>query len=205
MIGLCGAHRTGKTTLAREYSQATDIPFVQTSASEVFKAMGFDPKQDYEFKIRMLIQNQILDASEALWRTYSGEFITDRTPIDMLAYTMADIQRENLDKDDEKIFLEYQKRCIEVTNRQFSTLTVIQPGIKLVEAEGKAPANEAYIEHINTLIVGMVNDSRIKCSKFIMSRATTDLTRRMTVVDELLNRVWDRHQEVIQSGAVSLH
>lgn len=204
-IGLAGSHRTGKTTLAQEYSEKMGVPFVQTSASEVFKMMGFDPKADYDFKVRMLIQNEILDASEKLWRAQKGDFITDRTPIDMLAYTIADIQRENLDKDDEKIFMDYQRSCIDVLNRQFSMLVVIQPGIKLVEAEGKAPANEAYIEHINTLVVGIVNDARIGCSKFIMSRKTTDLRRRLDVLDQAVERMWGRHESQVGVGNHVFH
>jgi len=188
-----------------EYSQRVGIPFVRTGSSEVFKAMGFDPKADYDFKIRMLIQNEILDAADKLWRAHTSEFITDRTPIDMLAYTMADIQRENLNKDDEAIFLAYQRKCIEVINRQFSILIGIQPGIKLVDAEGKAPINEAYIEHINALVVGLISDGRIKCSKFVMSRATTTIEGRLSVMDQAIERMWGRHQDQFVSGNHAVH
>lgn len=205
MIGLCGAHRTGKTTLAQEYSRGASIPFVRTSTSEVFKALGFDPKMDYDFKIRMFIQNKILDAAEALWSQYEGEWITDRTPIDMLAYTMADVQRENLDTDDEKLFESYHKRCIESSNKHFSMLIAVQPGIPMVETEGKAPSNIGYVEHINSLVLGLVHDSRVKTSRFLMSRATLDLNERCAAVDSAMDRMWDRHQNAINSGNITIH
>lgn len=205
MIGLCGAHRTGKTTLAKEYSRWVGIPFVETSTSQVFEALGFDPKVDYDFKIRMMIQNKILDAAEALWRKYPVEFITDRTPLDMLAYTMADVQRQNLDKDDEKLFMDYMKRCIESANRYFALLIVVQPGIPLVEAKGKAPNNIAYIEHLNTLIAGLLNDRRIETGRFIFNRETTDLDKRCDLINKALGRVYDRADKLISSGKHEIH
>ena len=60
MIGLTGAHRTGKTTLAKEYGIANDIPVVLTSASKVFHDMGLSPQEDYPIDIRMTIQENIL-------------------------------------------------------------------------------------------------------------------------------------------------
>lgn len=202
MIGLAGAHRTGKSTLAQEYSLLAGIPFVQTSTSEVFKEMGFDPKLDYGFKIRMMIQNKILDVGNALWSKYKGAFITDRTPVDMLAYTMADVQRENLDKDDEKLFMEYQARCFELTNRHFGALFVIQPGIQLVDAEGKAPINEAYIEHINTLAIGIANDQRLKINRYILNRSVLDLHKRCETVDRIIHRFYEESIEKrLRTGA----
>ena len=205
MIGLCGAHRTGKTTLAEEYAQLARIPFVRTSTSEVFRALGFDPKVDYDFKIRMMIQNGILDAAEALWKQYTGEFVTDRTPIDMLAYTMADVQRQNLDKDDEALFIEYMNRCIASANKYFALLVAVQPGIPLVEAEVKAPNNMAYIEHINSLVLGLVTDGRMKSGRFIINRKTTDLTSRCDVIDNAMNRVHERHKTQLESGRHAVH
>lgn len=205
MIGLCGSHRVGKTTLAKEYAKGASIPFVETNVGDIFKTMGFDPKMDYGFKIRMIIQNKILDVSEKLWGKYEGEFITDRTPIDMLAYTMADVQRENLDKDDESIFMEYMDRCLNSASRHFSLLVVVQPGIPLIEAEGKAPNNIAYIEHINSLIIGSVTDQRIICGRFILNRKSTGLTERCELVDKAMNRMFESHAKEASIGNYSLH
>lgn len=178
------------------------IPFVQTSTSEVFKELGFDPKIDYPFKLRMMIQNKILDVGNALWSKYKGAFITDRTPVDMLAYTMADVQRENLDKDDEKLFMEYQARCFELTNRHFGALFVIQPGIQLVDEEGKAPINEAYIEHINTLAIGIANDQRLNINRYILNRSVLDLQKRCETIDRIIHRFYEESIEKrLRTGA----
>ena len=196
MIGLCGAHRTGKTSLARAFTSTNVIPFVQTDVSGVFKALGFDPKEDYDFKVRMFIQNRILDATESIYKSGGAQFITDRTPLDMLAYTMADIQRANLDSDDIAMFEDYMERCFEVTNRFFATLIVVQPGIPLVEAEGKAPLNKAYIEHINTLVMGLIVDERMRATRHFIPRNMIDMRLRVNCVNNVLATVTGRFERV---------
>ena len=106
---LCGAHRTGKTTLAKAFSNYSGMPFVQTGASHVFADMGLDPKVDYPLEVRLDIQKRILESFEKQCSSVKTKhFITDRTPIDFMAYMMADIQRENvrgqLEKDIERYF-----------------------------------------------------------------------------------------------------
>ena len=91
-IGLCGSHRTGKTTLAEAVSKKTGIPFVRTSTSEVFRRAGLDPAASLDFNKRLWIQNETLEAAKGVWEAAGKSFITDRTPVDMMAYTLGDIQ-----------------------------------------------------------------------------------------------------------------
>jgi predicted ATPase len=193
MIGLTGAHRTGKTTLARAFSKSYSVPLLETSTSAVFKELGFDPKADYDFKVRLFIQNRILDVAESLYRSEGGVFITDRTPLDMLAYTMADVQRANLDRDDVTMFMDYMNRCIDVTNHHFASLMIVQPGIALVEEDGKAPANPAYIEHINSLIMGLMADGRIKSRKHFIGRRVIGLEERVNCVKQAVESNLNKH------------
>lgn len=192
MIGLIGAHRTGKTTLARAFSEETGITFAETSSSAVFKELGFDPQKDYDFKVRLFIQNRILDAAEAVYKASGVHYITDRTPLDMLAYTMADIQRSNLDTDDSAMFVDYLERCFEVTNRHFASLIVIQPGIPLVDDKDKAPCNMAYMEHINSLAMGLVVDKRNNTGRHFIPKWMINHDERMAAVRNSVDAVYDR-------------
>jgi len=49
-LGLCGAHRTGKTTLAIAISSLLNIPFVRTTTSQVFAQLGLDPAEPMDFQ-----------------------------------------------------------------------------------------------------------------------------------------------------------
>jgi AAA domain len=179
-IGLCGSHRTGKTTLAEAISQKTRMPFLRTVTSEVFQQCGLDPSSPMDFKKRLWIQHKILDAAEKIWQAEETQFITDRTPVDMMAYTLADIQGTTEVNFDE---LEgYLARCIDVTNAFFALLVLVQPGIPLMHEEGKAALNEGYLEHLNYMILGLCNDDRVRGTFVYLHRAMTSLDDRVNTV-----------------------
>jgi hypothetical protein len=183
-IGLCGAHRTGKTTLAMELAKVTGAQFVRTRVSEIFKESGLHPAQPMDFATRLNIQFRLLDACESDWQAAGNNFITDRTPVDLMAYTLGDIQGETRVSYPE--FEHYIERCFDVTNRFFDTLVILQPGIPLTEAEGKAALNKAYIEHINSLVIGLCNDERLNCRVRRISRNVTELSERIKQVVAML-------------------
>ena len=109
--------------------------------------------------------------------------ITDRTPLDMLAYTMAEAIGEKVSTADQQRFKNYTNDCFNVTNRWFSAIIVVQPGITLVPEEGKAALNDAYIEHLNSLIIGLCCDERLKVPHFYIPRWRTTLEDRISSVD----------------------
>jgi hypothetical protein len=185
-IGLCGSHRTGKTTLAEAVSQRTGIPFVRTGTSEVFRECGLDPSAPLDFKKRLWIQNEILDAAERVWNAGQGRFITDRTPLDMAAYTLADIQGAT--EIDLAGLEKYLDRCFKATNRFFELLVLIQPGIPLVHEEGKAALSEGYLEHLNYLILGLCRDERIKSRLLCLPRNTTGMDDRVNLILNALDK-----------------
>lgn len=176
-IGLCGAHRVGKTTLAQAVSHATDIPFLKTHTSQLFKKQGLDPAKRMPFKTRLSIQQNILSAAVEVWSRANGRFISDRTPLDMAAYTLADVQGTTILN--AKALAQYLDDCIQQTNRFFSTLIIIPPGIPLVQEPGKAALHEAYIEHLHTLVVGLCHDPRISAKVHQLTRNVLSLEDRV--------------------------
>ncbi len=155
-IGIAGAHRTGKTTLAKKFAEETGMYFLKTSASATFERLGRSPKLDYDFETRLEIQSEILSDMMAAYAKAPKVFIADRTPIDLMAYTIADVQRETIKNEKVDFILRnYLETCIEVTTKYFNGIVVLQPGIPVVEENGKAPGNYGYIAHINYLVVGI--------------------------------------------------
>src|SRR3569832_345872 len=81
LIGLCGAHRTGKTSLAKAYAKKHGIAFMETSVSAIFKELGLDPAASFDFKTRLDIQEVILerlDAKYSMWRQSALRSLTAR-------------------------------------------------------------------------------------------------------------------------------
>ncbi|MEW6520901.1 MAG: AAA family ATPase [Thermodesulfobacteriota bacterium] len=179
-IGLCGSHRTGKTTLARELASRTGMEFLLTTTSEVFAQNGLDPAAAMDFHTRLWIQHKVVEAAETVWQGARGPFISDRTPLDMMAYTLADIQGDTaLDFAELESYLDH---CFSVTNRFFAELVVIQPAIPLVHEQGKAALNRSYMEHLNVLVKGLCCDERLHCRFSLINRATVALEERVAEV-----------------------
>lgn len=184
-IGICGGHRTGKTTLARDTAQQLHIPFIQTSTSAVFQQHGLDPAAAMDFETRLWIQDKIIQAAQTSWQPHDNAFITDRTPIDFMAYTLADIQGktdvnfESLEK--------YLNQCFELTNNTFQYLFIVQPAIPLVYEIGKAALNKAYIEHLNTVILGLCHDERLNIPVSIIPRNVMDIQERIIWITSHIN------------------
>jgi len=181
-IGLAGSHRTGKTTLARIYAERYELPFVETNVSDAFKSMGYDPKEDYDFTTRLYIQGMLLDHMDTVFDDAPDVFIADRTPIDLMLYTMSEVTRYTVDVTLSDAYKRYIRHCYEMANDYFSMMVLVQPGIRIVEDEGKAPANEAYMEHLNALTKGLLLDSRLEAKVLALPASMTDIADRVSAV-----------------------
>jgi hypothetical protein len=199
---LCGAQRTGKSTLAKLFAKREEYEFIEITTSQVFVDLKLDPKADYPFEKRIFIQRKILEAANKLYCSAGGLFISDRTPIDMLAYTFADVTRQNVNGALEKEIEAYTNDCFEVLNRHFALLMLVQPGIPLIEEIGKAPATPAYMEHINYLVFGLMISERTHAKHYYIPRSMLDLEERFAALCNSNNKVLDNHDIAVASGNV---
>lgn len=195
MIGISGAHRTGKTTLAQAFAERYEIPFVKTSASEIFRIINRDPAKDYPLEERIGIQEALLFAFERQYASAEAQskvWISDRTPIDLASYLLADVSRESASNPEiAEMVNTYVRRCIQRTNQWFSTILLLQPGIELVPQEGKAPCCPAYIEHLNFLQSGILLDDSVSPAKFKIPRHYTNLEDRIDCVHNSIEKSID--------------
>lgn len=191
LLGLAGSHRVGKTSLAEEVSAKRKCNFLATSVSQVFYDLGFDPADSYDFRTRLTIQEAVLEHVDAKYAAapVGALSICDRTPLDMLAYTLAEAYGDRVSDADQDRLERYTQKCLEVTNKRFALLLVVQPGIPLVAGSGKAVLNKAYIEQLNCLILGLTVDDRVATSVFRIPRYMTDMEERVDAVNYAVGRV----------------
>ena len=190
--GLTGAHRVGKSTLAKAFCEKHKWTFLETSASAIFKELGYDPAVTYDFDTRLTIQEEILARFDKQYGASLAAALTDRTPLDMIAYTLGDVQGLTLQGDQEKRLQRYVDDCFDVMNKRFALVLVVQPGIPLVAAEGKAAMSEGYIEHLNHLVMGITVAERMKVPHFYLPRHMTAMNERVAAVEYAINRVRGR-------------
>jgi predicted ATPase len=206
MIGLCGSHRTGKTSLAKAYAEKHGILFLETPTTAIFKELGIDPAAPMDFATRMLAQETIIECFDQQYAAVAGKaVITDRTPVDTLGYMLGDISGATVAPQDEERLARYVQRCYDVLNRRFSALMLVQPGIEVVPAPGKASLSKAYIEHLNSLMLGLQCDQRVKVPHFYLPREVVDMTERIMRLENVVGRagaihVQDRQQHQAAGG-----
>jgi hypothetical protein len=156
-IGLCGAHGTGKTTLAIALSQSLGIPYVSIDASSVFLQHGFHPSDKFDIRARLFLQQKILENAESIWFDVDEpSFICDRTPLDMAAYLLADVGNGELDQRTQDEIMDYLQDCFNVTIQCFDKIVLTPPAIPFVEREYKAAINQPLIFKLHTQLLGLL-------------------------------------------------
>lgn len=182
-IGLTGAHRTGKTTVCKLISDANGFPFLKSSTTEVAKTMGIDLSKPISLKRRCEFQTAVLNVFSTVYEKMGrGIFVCDRTPLDLAAYLLADVPTELNDPATSEFISDYVAKCIEVTNRHFATVALVQPAIAYVEEPGKPLPSSAYQEKIAALIAGLCADERLHVRVCRIPKATTDIRERVNFV-----------------------
>lgn len=206
MLGLSGAHRTGKSTLAKEFAAKHNWKFTPTSVSKIFADLGHSPSEKFDFETRLTIQEQVLIRLNRFYSENQGSnVITDRTPIDLMAYTLAEAVGDSVHESLIPRLKRYIEDCYATTNRHFGSIVLVQPGIPLVSEDGKAVANEAYIEHLNTLIIGLCVDGRLKVPHFYIPRNRLDMSERIASLNFAQQRAFDNVVLARNSESCVLH
>ena len=114
----------------------------------------------------------------------------DRTPIDLAAYMLADVSRQEISPYTDREVAAYVESCLIVANSYFSGVVVIQPGIPIVEDLSKAPASFSYMEHINALCLGLVSSPLLKRTQaFSISRYCTELDDRCECIINIASQL----------------
>ncbi len=188
IICLSGAHRTGKTTLAAALAKAIELEYFDTDISGAQKRLGFDSsKQDYTFEERIAIQeglydyfSDLLNASAKVAAEHKCTIIMDRSPLDLIGYTLSLAQASTLTEAQSDWLNGYIERCQNLTSHFVDVVVGIQPGIPLDPSKlSSAPSNVGYIEHINHILMGAIATHRGNTSCYVMPRNITDPTARL--------------------------
>lgn len=184
-IAICGAHRTGKTTLARAAAEVIGASFVPTSFSSVFRERGVNVQAGMSVDERLEIQEALLARARVIYRQALAPFITDRSPIDLLAYTLAEVGK-SLTAAQEARVSAYADACFDLAGEHFTTLVLVQPGIPLVADATKAVASPTYLAHLTALMRGLLADERLAARVGVIGAETIDLSARVDVLREIV-------------------
>ena len=185
-----GAHRSGKTTLAKAVAEDLGVMFHETKTGEVLKAAGIDIVANMTIGERMVAQEYLLDHHVKTIEALPRPLIVDRCPIDMMAYTLAEIGMHTLtDPELDKRINDYVGKCLAATNMHYMMAVVTRPLPFYVVEEGKPPPSKTYQWHIQTIIEGgfdLVADNIM-----IATMAMTDFVQRRHCAAECIADAMD--------------
>lgn len=161
ILGLAGTHRSGKSTLARDVAEKAGIGFYDGSFGRLAKTLGYESVARMDIAERLSMQHRVLDLYEREIRRDGGGLITDRTPLDMCAYLVAEVgMHAGLEEAASRSVVAYRDRCISLTRELFDAVFLLQPLPVYVVADGKPSGDPAYQQHIQMLIEGAVHAAR---------------------------------------------
>jgi predicted ATPase len=157
-IGLCGAHRTGKSTLAAALAERLGIVQVPSPVSRIARSYGFDMDKDRRDDPRFFAMQQEILRELTMSVMQPSQFVSDRTPLDAAAYLLADVQANTGDDAWREEVLIYADRARMVTDKFYDFVFLVPPGIDFDPMDGKPGANLAYQEHHHLICRGLMDD-----------------------------------------------
>lgn len=200
-IGFTGAHRTGKTTLARVVSRIYQLPMLTNRVSQVVADYGFDMATDNRLETGVRMQAEqlavMLDHIEATRFATPLErqvergvsYVSDRTPLDAAAYFMADATASSGTELARETCVAYVEKCLALTAKHFDVVILVPPGIDVQPTAGKPPVNPAYQEHIHFLVQGFLFDDQVEIRKGQVRRENVDRYNRFAAVLDYLDPI----------------
>lgn len=139
-IGITGAHRTGKSTLAKAVAYELGYAALLTSVSNapIWEQLHVQPSEQFTFAERLEIQRHLMEYLEKQYAsTTEKNFVADRTPLDLLGYLFANVDStcSDLWADSARALI---GKAIFTVTRYFDKIFLVQPGIPAIVDAGKS-------------------------------------------------------------------
>lgn len=176
--------------MAKDWAEQVNLAYVPLNVSQVIATHdGLESKDIDSMDLRLKVQRKLVEACGKTFLHRRDVFITDRTPLDVAAYTLADVGQGALTQEQQDEVVSIVNDCIDITNAAFGTVILVQPGISYVQEKGKPLPNVAYQEHVHQLIVGLCADERMRRPWFSLPREITDHEKRLGAIDEVYDEM----------------
>jgi hypothetical protein len=200
-FGFAGAHRTGKTTLAKRVAEDLGYHYHDASVSKIMKEAGINAVGDVPIEQRMEAQEFLLTRYLRDLAQAPRSMVTDRTPLDMIGYMLGEVTMHNTTAEVGDRVHAYFERCIEATVQHFDTIILVRPLDNYVADPKSPPLNRGYQDLVQMIIEGAAwNVSGVL---YVETLYTTNFDQR---VDTSKRFIIDRMAEVsAQSASVRKH
>ncbi|ENL8728957.1 dephospho-CoA kinase [Citrobacter amalonaticus] len=155
-IGITGAQGSGKTTLAKYIEEHYGIPYVDAGVGKLMSRLGVKVGEQMPLFERLQVQQEIAKHIEMITRGVEG-FVIDRTPADVMAYTLDLVGQTNEDRCIE-LALDIERFCHQTIVTNFNAIAGLRPGVELSDDDRKraqrGSLDRLYVARIDALMCG---------------------------------------------------
>jgi AAA domain len=184
-FGFAGAHRTGKTTLAKLVAEDLGWHYHDASVSRIMKEAGINAVGDVPMEARIEAQEFLLQRYLQNLSKAPRPIITDRTPLDMVGYCLGEVTMHNTTPELGMRIDNYVHTCLCATLEYFDTVIVVgQLPTEYAVDPTKPPPNLGYQTLVQLLIEGAA--VQINHSMYIEWLDASDLQERRNGSKEIL-------------------
>ena len=188
-IFITGASGIGKTTLANFISQEFDLPYISTSASNVWPRFGFETHE--EAHQESVLNNVIgLEYQRAILKEridkLNGKlfYVTDRSPIDNIAYTLLTMGHSL----PHEAIMEFVKDTYKILDSCEGIIYLRWTHDCEIENNGKRILSPYYQKTVNSVIRMVLNEVEERFNIPVLKMGTWDLEKRKNITREWLNQ-----------------
>lgn len=147
IIGVCGAHGTGKTTLIKELAAHTGLPIFHSTSTALWRKYKITDFEILPMEIRSIFQSVgVLEHIKHEDAFSHDTFISDRTILDYLMYTVSSSDLSGVD-------LAIHKALIKERMKIYHKFIFIKPHpeiTKIVKGEEKFARAKIELQQQNT-------------------------------------------------------
>lgn len=193
LIGLCGTHGTGKTTLMKAFEGKAVL--VETSVSAIYKEMGLNPQLPMTLDTRLDVQDRILSVLMQEWMrpfaNNTGEgpqiALTDRTPMCLIGYLLCEVSGYGeLTEEQNARVQKYVDVCLAAAGL-FDHILHVPIGLPMVKRDKVVAAQGiAYRLHLDMAMKGALSNIQHTHSLFGTEQSYR-VKQVQSVIDGLLN------------------
>ena len=162
-IGLCGTMSVGKTTLVNALKEVKDFKDYKfaTERSKYLNDLGIPLNTDSTLK------GQTVFLAERCAELINEKIITDRTVIDVMAFTK---NAKTIDFKDKEYFEDYARIFV----GEYDYIFYISPDGIPIEDNGVRETDEKYRDVINETILHLLRTYGHRCENVIMLKGSTE-------------------------------
>jgi hypothetical protein len=170
------------------------------SVTKIMQAAGVDPVGDLTLEERLPAQWKLLTQYLHDISILPRPFITDRSPLDMIAYMLGEVTMHNTSAEFGQEIDEYVNACVVATRNNFDSIIILRPLPTYAAADGKPPPNPAYQWQSQMIMEGAYNLIRASVNGLIVPVDAYDFEYRCGIISKfLLDRV-DRINDARQKS-----